>query len=84
MYNDRDTMEAPADFGPEYRWGMILRGYLCQTLERRVFVLVLLVAEEVVWEMNLAVTTANLILLEENALALLERHGQMRGAVGKI
>ena len=63
-------MEAPADLGPEDRWGMIL--------ERRVFFLVSLAAAEVVGDMASAVTTADPIFLEANALALTERHGRTR------
>ena len=83
MYDNRDTMEATADLGPEDLWGMILRGYVCRTSERRVFVLVLLAAEDVVGEMASAVTTVDTIFLEANALDLLERHGRTRNGGGE-
>ena len=51
-------------------------------LERRFFVLVLLAAAEVVGEMDSAVTTADPIFLEANALDLPERHGQTRDGGG--
>ena len=63
---------------------MILRGYLCQTSDRRVFVLVFLAAADAAGEMALVVTTADPIFFEVNALDLLERHGQTReGGVGR-
>ena len=64
---------------------MILRVYVCRTLERRVFVLVSLATVESVGEMALAVTRDYQIFLEANALALLKIHRRTReGGVGKI
>ena len=51
MYDDRHTMKAPADLGKDDRWGMIL--------ERQIFLLVSLVASEVVGQMTSAVTTVD-------------------------
>ena len=84
MYDDRETMLAPEDLGPEDQWGMILKGYVCRTSKRQVSILVSLAAEEVVGELASAVTTAGLIFLESNALALQERHRQTReGKLGR-
>ena len=64
---------------------MKLRGYVCRTLERQVFVLVSFAAAEVVGEMALAVTPVDTIFLEANALAISERHGRKKeGGVGRI
>ena len=57
---------------------MILRGYVCQTSERRVFVLVYFAAAEALGEMAFAVTTADPIFLEANSLDLPKRHERMR------
>ena len=57
---------------------MKLRGYVCRTLERQVFVLVSFAAAEVVGEMALAVTPVDTIFLEANALAISERHGRKK------
>ena len=61
---------------------MILMVYVCQTSERRVFVLILLAAAEVVGEVASAVMTVNQVFLEAKALDLPERHRRTRGGGG--
>ena len=55
-------MKAPAYFVSEYQLVMVLKGYVCWSLERRVFFLVFIVKEEkseVVVEMALIIITDN-------------------------